>query len=113
MSNTCIYLLHGCSRPESPWVANSVDNSGCEDGGHRVAGKAVQPRQEHCNVEHPAAIVLPVMDRVDDLPEPVQRVDDHAGRCCVEQRSGNGWAVDQEAKSHPGRTGVAVVFEGT
>jgi len=78
------------SRPESHWVADSSDNFGCENGGHQIAGKAIQPGQEQCNVEHPAAIVVAVVYRIDNLPEAIKGVDHHTGCCSVEPRLGKG-----------------------
>jgi len=79
-----------CSQPESHWVANSFDDSGCEYGGHHITGKAIQPRQEQSYVQHPAAVILAMVDWINDLPEMIKRVDNHGGCYSMESRFSDG-----------------------
>jgi len=69
-------LLHGCRRPESTWKASPFSDSRGTDNWQKVKRKSVQPRQKQANLEHPAAIVLAIVDRVDNLPVAVKG-DDH------------------------------------
>ena len=52
-----------------------MDNASCRNGRHCFHDDAQQPREDHADLDHPAAVVLAVMDRVNNLPEAIQRVD--------------------------------------
>jgi len=78
-----MYLIHDFRRPDCCRTAHSSDDSGGTCHRHKVAGKAVQPRQEQANLGHPAAVVLAMVDRVDDLPVAVKGDDHHASYASV------------------------------
>ena len=61
---------------------------------------AIQPRQEQSDVEHPAAVVIAVVDRVNDLPVTVKGEDDDARSSSVQPERNQGCAVNQDAQSH-------------
>ena len=61
---------------------------------------AIQPRQEQTDVEHPAAVVLAVVHRVNDLPVTVKCEDHHASNSTIHPERLQRSAVNQDAQSH-------------
>ena len=68
----------------------------------------VQPRQKHASIEHPAAVVLAVVSRVNELLVAVQSVHHDARRSAIYPERSQRRSVDQDAQSHRSRAGVAV-----
>ena len=74
-----------------------------------MSRNAVQPRHWQSDIEHPAAVVLAVVDRVNDLPVTVKGEDHHAGNSAVHPERLQRSAVNQDAQSHRRRAWAGVV----
>ena len=104
-------LLHRYWRPIAVWMADTVNDFGYADRRQKMHSSSVQPRQDQPDVEHPAAVVLAVMDWMNNLPVAIKRVDNHACRSSVQPNCNQSCTIHQEAQSHCSRTRVFVVVK--
>jgi len=69
------YKSHGFMRPDRQFQASAVDDPRSTHCREQDQAHAADPRQDHAHRGHPAAIVLPVSDGVNDFEVTFERND--------------------------------------